>query len=182
MSPSGVYRVKRPPKTQPGQSCFKFWSKGSAWQCGSYRQNFSQEPWDPPLSCNIQWNSSGFCPGKCYKARAQVSLLSGELYTETRSPQEVNLYKRGDHGNNFQSRDSSNKGKQAPFISLGWIFMREFFFKILFIYSWDTHTYRQRQRHRQREKQAPCREPDVGLNPGTQSWDSRIMPWAEGRH
>ena len=23
------------------------------------------------------------------------------------------------------------------------------------------------QRHRQREKQAPCREPDVGLDPGT---------------
>ena len=35
-----------------------------------------------------------------------------------------------------------------------------FFFKdfiYLFIY--------ERQRHRQREKQAPCREPDVGLNP-----------------
>ena len=27
----------------------------------------------------------------------------------------------------------------------------------------DTH--RERQRHRQREKQAPCREPDVGLHP-----------------
>ena len=26
---------------------------------------------------------------------------------------------------------------------------------------------RERQRHRQREKQAPCREPDVRLNPGT---------------
>ena len=26
---------------------------------------------------------------------------------------------------------------------------------------------RERQRHRQREKQAPCREPDVGLHPGT---------------
>ena len=26
---------------------------------------------------------------------------------------------------------------------------------------------RERQRHRQREKQAPCREPDVDLNPGT---------------
>ena len=26
----------------------------------------------------------------------------------------------------------------------------------------------ERQRHRQREKQAPCREPDVGLDPGTQ--------------
>ena len=29
----------------------------------------------------------------------------------------------------------------------------------------DTHT--ERQRHRQREKQAPCREPNVGLDPGT---------------
>ena len=28
-------------------------------------------------------------------------------------------------------------------------------------------TERKRQRHRQREKQAPCREPDVGLDPGT---------------
>ena len=26
---------------------------------------------------------------------------------------------------------------------------------------------RERQRHRRREKQAPCQEPDVGLNPGT---------------
>ena len=26
---------------------------------------------------------------------------------------------------------------------------------------------RERQRHRQREKQAPCREPDVRLDPGT---------------
>ena len=25
----------------------------------------------------------------------------------------------------------------------------------------------ERQRHRQREKQAPCGEPDVGLDPGT---------------
>ena len=29
----------------------------------------------------------------------------------------------------------------------------------------DTH--RERQRHRQREEQAPCRESDVGLDPGT---------------
>ena len=28
----------------------------------------------------------------------------------------------------------------------------------------DTET---EERHRQREKQAPCREPEVGLNPGT---------------
>ena len=33
----------------------------------------------------------------------------------------------------------------------------------------DTHREkeRERQRHRQREKQASCREPNVGLNPGT---------------
>ena len=29
----------------------------------------------------------------------------------------------------------------------------------------DTNT--QRQRYSQREKQAPCREPDVGLDPGS---------------
>ena len=28
-------------------------------------------------------------------------------------------------------------------------------------------TEREGQRHRQREKQAPCRDPDVGLDPGT---------------
>ena len=28
-------------------------------------------------------------------------------------------------------------------------------------------TQRVRQRHRQREKQAPCRKPDVGVNPRT---------------
>ena len=28
-------------------------------------------------------------------------------------------------------------------------------------------TQKERQGHRQREKQAPCREPDMGLNPGT---------------
>ena len=38
----------------------------------------------------------------------------------------------------------------------------------------DTHT--ERQTHRQREKQAPCREPDVGLNPGSPG--SRLGPKA----
>ena len=31
----------------------------------------------------------------------------------------------------------------------------------------ETETETERQRHRQREKQAPRREPDVGLDPGT---------------
>ena len=38
-----------------------------------------------------------------------------------------------------------------------------FFFKILFIHE----RHRERLRGGQREKQAPCREPDAGLNPGT---------------
>ena len=37
-------------------------------------------------------------------------------------------------------------------------------------------TQRGRQRHRQREKQAPWREPDVGLDPGTPG--SRTEPKA----
>ena len=51
---------------------------------------------------------------------------------------------------------------------------RVIFFKD-FIYLFMRHTHtntvrereRERQRHRQREKQAPCREPDVGLDPRT---------------
>ena len=44
-----------------------------------------------------------------------------------------------------------------------------FFFNKDFIYLLmrETHTEIERQRHRQREKQAPCREPDVGLDPGS---------------
>ena len=38
---------------------------------------------------------------------------------------------------------------------------------------------RERGRHRQREKQAPCREPDVGLDPGTPG--SRTEPKADAQ-
>ena len=42
-----------------------------------------------------------------------------------------------------------------------------FCFKILFIHERHTHTERERQRQRKREKQAPWREPNVGLHPRT---------------
>ena len=49
------------------------------------------------------------------------------------------------------------------------LFFKDFllfsFLNILFIYLFQRE--RERQRHRQREKQAPCRETDVGLDPGT---------------
>ena len=41
------------------------------------------------------------------------------------------------------------------------------FFKNIFIYLFKRHRERERQRHRQREKQAPCREPNVELDPRT---------------
>ena len=41
------------------------------------------------------------------------------------------------------------------------------------------HTHTQRQRHRQREKQAPCREPEAGLDPRTPR--SRPEPKADAQ-
>ena len=38
-----------------------------------------------------------------------------------------------------------------------------FFFLRFYLFIHERH--RERQRHRKREKQAPCREPNVGLNP-----------------
>ena len=54
------------------------------------------------------------------------------------------------------------------YITVLFIFLKYIFFKD-FIYSFmrDTEREGERQRHRQRENQAPCREPHVGLDPGT---------------
>ena len=54
----------------------------------------------------------------------------------------------------------------ALFVFLMLFFKKRFY---LFIHEIHTHTgkKRERQRHMQREKQAPCREPDVGLDPRT---------------
>ena len=50
-----------------------------------------------------------------------------------------------------------------------------FFFKILFIYSWET------QREREAETQAEGEAGSMqGARHGTQSWVSRITPWAKG--
>ena len=43
-----------------------------------------------------------------------------------------------------------------------------FFFKdFIYLFMRDTQRDRKAERHRQREKKAPCREPDVGLDPGS---------------
>ena len=42
-----------------------------------------------------------------------------------------------------------------------------FFFLRFYLFIHERYIERERRRHRQREKQAPCREPDVGLDPGS---------------
>ena len=46
------------------------------------------------------------------------------------------------------------------------------FFKILFIH--ERHREKKSQRHRQREKQAPCREPNAGPDPGSPGLGPRL--------
>ena len=53
-------------------------------------------------------------------------------------------------------------------VALGTLVLSFFVWRFyLFIHETHTHTERERGRDRQREKQAPCREPDVGLDAGT---------------
>ena len=39
------------------------------------------------------------------------------------------------------------------------------FFKRFYLFIYERHRETERQRHMQKEKQAPCREPDMGLDP-----------------
>ena len=43
--------------------------------------------------------------------------------------------------------------------------MVAFFFLRFYVFIHERHREREKQRHRQEEKQAPCGEPDVGLDP-----------------
>ena len=65
----------------------------------------------------------------------------------------------------YESRAGIAKSNTCSLTVLPFFIFYLFFLKILFIY--ERQRERERQRHRQREKQAPCREPDVGLDPGT---------------
>ena len=56
-----------------------------------------------------------------------------------------------------------------------WVIPLFFYFFLRFIYSFIQRQRRERQRHRQREKQAPCREPNVGLDPGSPGSHPRLQ-------
>ena len=57
--------------------------------------------------------------------------------------------------------------------------MEGIFFKIIYLFICERHRERERQRYRQREKQAPCSEPDVGLD--LRTWGSRPEPKADAQ-
>ena len=64
-------------------------------------------------------------------------------------------------------QSSQNEDERGPERVANLVFRSRFFvffFKDL-IYLFMRDTEREKQRHRQREKQAPCREPDGGLDP-----------------
>ena len=54
-----------------------------------------------------------------------------------------------------------------------------FSFLRFYLFMTEMQRHRESQRHRQRETQAPCGEPDAGLDPGTQGHSQ--VTWAEGR-
>ena len=71
-------------------------------------------------------------------------------------------------GHSASEAKAGGQGKHQPGFrhsaaSVCCSFLKKIFLNILFILERD----REGQRHRQREKQAPCREPDAGLDPGT---------------
>ena len=53
------------------------------------------------------------------------------------------------------------------------LYLPNMFFKIFYLFIQQRQRQRQRERERQRKKQAPCREPDEGLDPGS----PRPRPW-----
>jgi hypothetical protein len=55
---------------------------------------------------------------------------------------------------------------------LFFLFILFYFFNVIYLF---IETEREKQRHRQREKQAPCREPDVGLDPVTPGSRPRLQ-------
>ena len=63
--------------------------------------------------------------------------------------------------------DTYGKKENREFLKGHSISIQPTFFFFLFIHERERQTERQRRRHRQREKQAPYREPDVGLDPRT---------------
>ena len=59
--------------------------------------------------------------------------------------------------------------KLSILYTFDFLFLRFYLFVFLrfYLFIHERHRERERQRHRQKEKQAPCEEPDVGLDPRT---------------
>ena len=84
-----------------------------------------------------------------------------------RRPITWNFLRTGTHLCHCLQRETGSQGLPQEETYMEFILIsREIFFKdFIYLFMRDTHT--QRQGHRQREKQAPCGEPDWGLDPRT---------------
>ena len=71
-----------------------------------------------------------------------------------------------------QDHDVS-QGQTHPLSHSGTPDLRVFFSFFRFIYLFTIEREREAQRHRRREKQAPCREPNAVLDPGSPG----LRPW-----
>ena len=72
---------------------------------------------------------------------------------------------------NVRQRGLIHEKLGTPLFFLVYSFFLISFFLIYLFRERET----ERQRHRQREKQAPCREPDAGLDPGSPGSDPRLQ-------
>ena len=110
--------------------------------------------------------SSALAGGKAWSPNRE---LRGALYLSylyTGLPVMLFIYSISKHLLNVFLISGTDLGTVDPTVKKAkflWRYVTFFFFKILFIYSWETEV----QRHRQRENQASCRKPDVGLDSGS---------------
>ena len=82
------------------------------------------------------------------------------------APSILHLFKSEAVRGELEGRTGSNTHPSSHTYFLAY-FLKKIYFIYLFMIDIERERERQRHRQRQREKQAPCREPDVGLDPGT---------------
>ena len=114
-------------------------------------------------------------------ARSKIHLLRGKMKSHKMLNQNQRRQKRrGTAQKKPKESGCRHKGYSSSWSNTHFIFL---FFKD-FIYLFMTAEGGAAQRHRQREKQAPCREPDVGLDPGSPGSHSgpktALNRWATG--
>ena len=141
-------------------SWWRLYGQQNLFNLGSYKKMFA-DPWFTPFKINIIMNIVILNLHYCYLLSVYLACVPFLCSIEYDFNIPFHLH--------YCHIDDASVPSCCPVVVL-WLFCFVLFcFLSLFIYSWETQ--RKRQRHRQREeKQAPCREPDVGLDPRSQDY------------